>query len=99
MTPEVIRVLVREVARSPKIGNRVEEIRELFVALQRMIESAGARGEVRAGCDAQLAAWVVYGALEEILTGWVLAQLPAEEADVERAVATVVDVAYAGLAA
>jgi TetR/AcrR family transcriptional regulator, fatty acid metabolism regulator protein len=99
VTPELIRVLVREVARSPKIGNRVEEIRELFVALQRMIESACARGEVRAGCDAQLAAWVVYGALEEILTGWVLAQLPAGEADVERAIATVVDVAYAGLAA
>ena len=32
------------------------------------------------------AAWAVYGALEEILTGWVLGQLPAEEEDVERAV-------------
>jgi hypothetical protein len=41
----------------------------------------------------------VYGALEEILTGWVLGQLPAEEEDVERAVVTVVDVAHAGLAA
>jgi hypothetical protein len=41
----------------------------------------------------------VYGALEEILTGWVLGQLPSEEEDVERAVVTVVDVAYAGLAA
>ena len=40
----------------------------------------------------------VYGALEEILTGWVLGQLPGEEDDVERAVATVVDVAHAGLA-
>jgi ABC-type anion transport system duplicated permease subunit len=42
---------------------------------------------------------VVYGALEEILTGWVLGQLASEEEDVERAVVTVVDVAYAGLAA
>ena len=54
---------------------------------------------MRADCDPRLAAWVVYGALEEILTGWVLGQLPAEEEDVERAVATVVDVAHAGLAA
>jgi TetR/AcrR family fatty acid metabolism transcriptional regulator len=99
MTPELIRVLVREVARSPDVGNRVDEIGELFLALQRMIEAAAERGEVRAGCDAQLAAWAVYGAFEEILTGWVLGQLPAEEADVERAVVTVVDVAYAGLAA
>ena len=36
------------------------------------------------------AAWIVYGALEEILTGWVMGQLPdADEdvADAERAVA------------
>jgi AcrR family transcriptional regulator len=98
-TPELIRVLVREVARSPEVGNRVDEIHELFRALQRMIDTAQERGEVRAGCDSQIAAWAVYGAFEEILTGWVLGQLPAEPADVERAVATVVDVAYAGLAA
>ncbi|MFZ1879001.1 MAG: TetR/AcrR family transcriptional regulator [Gaiellaceae bacterium] len=99
VTPEVIRVLVREVARSPEVGNRVDEIRELFVTLERMIEAAKARGEVRAECDAQFAAWAVYGALEEILTGWVLGQLPGEEEDVERAVVTVVDVTYAGLSA
>jgi AcrR family transcriptional regulator len=99
LTPEVIRVLVREVARSPEVGNRVEEIRELFVVLERMIEAARERGEVRSNCDAQFAAWAVYGALEEILTGWVLGQLPAGELDVERAVATVVDVTYAGVAA
>jgi TetR/AcrR family transcriptional regulator, fatty acid metabolism regulator protein len=99
VTPDVIRVLVREVARSPEVGNRVDEIRDLFISLERMIEAAKTSGEVRAGCDAQFAAWAVYGALEEILTGWVLGQLPGEEDDVERAVATVVDVTYAGLAA
>jgi TetR/AcrR family fatty acid metabolism transcriptional regulator len=99
LTPELIRVLVREVARSPDVGNRVDEIGELFLALQRMIETAREQGEVRADCNGQIAAWVVYGALEEILTGWVLGQLPAGEADVERAVATIVDVTYAGLAA
>ena len=64
-----------------------------------MIESARERGEVRADCDPVLAAWIVYGSLEEILTGWVLGQLPGEEHDVERAVSTVVDVTHAGLAA
>ena len=99
VTPDLVRVLVREVARSPEVGDRVDEIRGLFSALQRIIEAAVERGEARADIDAAIAAWVVYGALEEILTGWVLGQLPAEEEDVERAVATVVDVAYAGLAA
>jgi AcrR family transcriptional regulator len=99
MTPELIAVLVREIARSPQVGNQVEEVRGVFHSLQRMIEAAQERGEVRADCNPRLAAWTVYGALEEILTGWVLGQLPAEEDDVERAVVTVVDVAYAGLAA
>ena len=99
VTPELVRVLVREVGRSPGVGDRVDEIRGLFAALERVIESARARGEARADVNPALAAWVVYGALEEILTGWVLGQLPDAEEDVERAVATVVDVAHAGLAA
>jgi TetR/AcrR family transcriptional regulator, fatty acid metabolism regulator protein len=97
--PELVRVLVREVARTPEVGDRVDEIRELFQVLQRMIEAARERGEVRADVNAQVAAWAIYGALEEILTGWVHGQLPGEEADVERAVGTVVDVAHLGLAA
>jgi AcrR family transcriptional regulator len=99
VTPDAIRVLVREVARSPQVGERVDEIRAVFLGLARMIESAQAQGEVREDCDPVLAAWVVYGSLEEILTGWVLGQLPGAERDVERAVSTVVDVTHAGLAA
>jgi len=99
VTPELVRVLVREVARSPEVGNRVDEIRGLFKALRRIVEAARDRGEVRADVDPAFASTAFYGALEEILTGWVLGQLPAEEEDVERAVVTVVDVANAGMAA
>jgi TetR/AcrR family fatty acid metabolism transcriptional regulator len=99
VTPDSIRVLVREVARSPEVGKRVDEIRDVFLGLMRMIDAAKQRGEVRSSCNPQVATFVVYGALEEILTGWVLGQIPGEEDDVERAVVSVVDVAYAGLAA
>jgi TetR/AcrR family transcriptional regulator, fatty acid metabolism regulator protein len=99
VTPDVIGVLVREIARSPQVGERVDEIGAVFRALQRMIDGGRGRGEVRADCDPTFATWAVYGALEEILTGWVLGQLPGEEEDVERAVGTVVDVAWAGLSA
>jgi TetR/AcrR family transcriptional regulator, fatty acid metabolism regulator protein len=99
IAPDSIRVLVREVARSPEIGERIDEIRHVFSGLTRMIEAGKARGEVRASCDPELATFVVYGALEEILTGWALGLIPGEEDDVERAVTTVVDVAHAGLAA
>ena len=99
IAPDSIRVLVREVARSPEIGERIDEIRDVFLGLTRMIDAAKARGEVRANCDPEVATFVVYGALEEILTGWALGLIPGEEEDVERAVTTVVDVAHAGLAA
>jgi TetR/AcrR family transcriptional regulator, fatty acid metabolism regulator protein len=99
VTPELVRVLVREVGRSPEVGERVDEIRGLFLALRRIIEAARDRGEVRADVDVGFAATAYYGALEEILTGWVLGQLPGEEEDVERAVVTVVDVTNAGMAA
>jgi AcrR family transcriptional regulator len=98
-TPELIGVLVREIARSPNVGETVDEISGVFRGLARMIEAARSRGEVRGDCDPTLAAWALYGSLEEILTGWVLGQLPGEEEDVERAIATVVAVASAGLAA
>ena len=98
-TPDLVRVLVLEIARSRGVGERVGEIRGTLASLERMIVAARDRGEVRAGCDAMFATWAVYGALEETLTGWVLGQLPAGEADVERAVSTVVDVVCAGLTA
>ncbi len=98
LTPELICVLVREIARSPHVGERVDEIAAVFATLERMIGTAKERGDVRSDCNVMFAAWAVYGALEEILTGWVLGQLPAEEEDVERAVSAVVDVTWAGLA-
>jgi AcrR family transcriptional regulator len=95
--PDLVRVLIREIARSPEVGKRIAEIGSVFVALGRMIERARERGEVRADIDPRLATFVFYGALEEILTGWVLGQLPGAEADVRQAVDTVVDVVVAGL--
>jgi TetR/AcrR family transcriptional regulator, fatty acid metabolism regulator protein len=99
LTPSLARVIIREIARSPEVNKRVEEIREVFVSLTRMIEKAQARGELRRELDPLLATWILYGALEEILTGWVLGQLPGDDEDVDRAVASVVDVFSAGMAA
>ena len=53
-----------------------------------------ARGELRSGLDPRLAAFVFYGALEEILTGWLLGELDADVAEAERAV---VDIVCGGL--
>ena len=97
-TPDLIRVLVREVARGPDLGARAGEIDSVLAPLTRMIERGARRGEVRTAVDARLAAVAFYGALEEILTGYVLDQLPSRADDVDRAIATVTDVVAAGLA-
>jgi TetR/AcrR family fatty acid metabolism transcriptional regulator len=95
--PDLVRVLVREVTRSPQVQREVAEIAEAFAAIERIVAAGQERGELRAGLEPRLAAVVLYGALEEILTGWVLGQLPGEEDDVRRAERTVVEILCGGL--
>jgi AcrR family transcriptional regulator len=97
--PDLVRVLVREVARSPQLGREVDEIAHAFAALERIVVRGQGRGELRSDVNPRLAAWVLYGALEEILTGWVFERLPADAADVEQAEQTVVSLLTDGLAA
>ena len=96
--PDLVRVLVREVARSPDLGRRVEAIGEAFEAIERIVERGQADGTFRPELDARLASWIFYGALEEILTGWVLGQLPDGDEEVARAERTVLDLVCGGLA-
>ena len=96
--PDLVRVLVREVARSPQLQEQVDEVREAFLVLQRVIERGQADGSFRADLDARFASWIVYGSLEELLTGWVLGQLPGGDEEVARAERTVVEVVCGGLA-
>ena len=74
--PNLVRLLVREITRSPHITDELDEISEAFKSLQRMIARGQAEGTFRADLDPQIAAWMLYGGLEEVLTGWVLGQLP-----------------------
>ena len=96
--PALVTVMVREVARSHELEAQVEDVREAFGIIQRVIEEGQATGAFRPDVDARLASWVVYGALEEILTGWVLGQLPDSEEDVAKAERTLIRIALHGLA-
>src|SRR3954464_13027126 len=74
--PDLVRLLVREITRSPHIQDELDEIGQAFASLQRIIRNGQEEGTFRADVDARIAAWMLYGALEEVLTGWVLGQLP-----------------------
>ena len=96
--PDLVRVLVREVTRSSHLQRRIEEIDAAFAGLERIIARGQADGEFRADLDPRMVSYVFYGALEEILTGWVLGQLEEDDAAVTRAETTVVEVICGGLA-
>jgi AcrR family transcriptional regulator len=98
--PDLVRVLVREVTRrGEQLQREVGEIALAFEALERIVKRGQESGAFRSDIDPRLAAWIVYGALEEILTGWVLGQLPSDEADVADAERAVVGVLAEGLRA
>ncbi|MCS7007148.1 MAG: TetR/AcrR family transcriptional regulator [Thermoleophilia bacterium] len=97
--PALVTVMVRDVARSARLERQLDEVREAFEILERIIREGQERGELRADIDPQLAAWIVYGGLEEVLTGWVLGGLRDRESDVETAERTAVALALRGLAA
>ena len=96
--PALVTVMVREVARSPQLQAQVEEVGEAFAIVQRVIEQGQREGTFRADVDARLASWILYGGLEEVLTGWVLGTLADGDAEVERAERTAIDLALRGLA-
>ena len=97
--PDLVRVLVREIGRSPQVQTKVDELGQAFTTIEHIVARGQKEGVFRTDLDAGLLSWIFYGGIEAILTGWVLGQLPREEEDVERAIATVVAVASAGLAA
>ena len=95
--PDLIRVLVREVARSPQLQSQAEAVGEALGVIERIVARGQEAGELRADLDARLSAWIVWGALEELLTGWVLGRLPDSDEDVTAAERTVVELLATGL--
>jgi AcrR family transcriptional regulator len=93
----LVRVLVREVTRSPHLSMEVDEVAGAFAAIERVVAKGQGEGELRERVDPRLAAVVVYGAVEEILTGWVLGQLPDSDDDIAAAERAVVSIVCDGL--
>jgi len=95
--PDLVRLLVREITRSPHIDDELDEIGQAFASLERIIRRGQDEGTFRPELDARLAAWMLYGALEEVLTGWVLGQLPDDPAGIAAAEREVTETIVGGL--
>ena len=96
--PDLVRVLVLEVTRSQLLAGEMDEIVASFSVIQAIVERGQADGSIRGDLDARLASYVFYGAIDELLTGWVLERLPDSDEDLARAEQTVVEIVAGGLA-
>lgn len=56
--PDLIRVLVREITRSPPLQDEVDEIGHAFAALERIIRRGQEQGQVRADLEPRVAGYV-----------------------------------------
>jgi TetR/AcrR family transcriptional regulator, fatty acid metabolism regulator protein len=97
--PDVVRVVVREIARSSEVQERAGELVKPIGAIRRIVERGQADGAFRRDLDAATAAVIFYGAIDELITGWVLGRLPGDEADVASAQRHIVEVLASGLSA
>jgi AcrR family transcriptional regulator len=95
--PDVVRVVIREFGRSPELAERIGELAQPIDVIQRVIARGIERGEFRQDIDPRVAATVVYGSIDELLTAWVLDRLPASEDDVAAAEKTFFEITLNGL--
>jgi len=98
--PRSMRVMILEVARTPAFRDSAKRnaFEEGIALTARLLEGARARGEVRDGIDPWLAAAMLFGAVEVLLTAFVLGTLDFEnEADVEKARKTAVEIFVGGV--
>ena len=94
--PDVVRVVIREFGRSPELSERIGDLAQPINSIARVIERGIERGEFK-NVDPRVAATVVYGSIDELLTAWVLDRLPSGEEDVAAAEQTLVEVSLRGL--
>jgi TetR/AcrR family fatty acid metabolism transcriptional regulator len=99
--PELMKVIIVEVTRAANSFGRTHlpEIRQAYESIARIVEGAQASGEFRGEVDPTFASMWFYGAIEQLLSGWVFELIPDGDADFERARRMVVETICDGLTA
>jgi TetR/AcrR family transcriptional regulator, fatty acid metabolism regulator protein len=78
--PDLMKVIIVEVTRAANTFGRthITKIREAYQLIAGIVATAQERGEFRTDITAQFAALAFYGAIEQVLTGWILGFVPEE---------------------
>jgi TetR/AcrR family fatty acid metabolism transcriptional regulator len=97
--PDVMKVIIVEVTRAANSfgDTHIGTIREAYDLIGGMIAKAQADGVFKGEIEARFAAMAFYGAIEQLLTGWIFDLLPQGEEHFERAKWLVVETVCGGL--
>jgi TetR/AcrR family transcriptional regulator, fatty acid metabolism regulator protein len=97
--PELMKVIIVEVTRAANSFGAVHlaKISEAYGQISGIVEQAQRRGEFRDTVSAQFAAMAFYGAIEQVLTGWIFGTLDEGDEAYERAKDYVVETICDGL--
>ena len=97
--PELMQVIIVEVTRAANSFGRTHlpEINRAYQSIAKIISDAQASGVFREDVDADLASMWFYGAIEQLLSGWVFELIPTDAASFERAREMVVETICGGL--
>ena len=97
--PELMKVIIVEVTRAANSfgDTHIGTIREAYELIGGMIAAAQESGQFKPEIDSRFAAMAFYGAIEQLLTGWIFGLLPQGPDDFERAKWEVVETVCGGL--
>lgn len=97
--PELMKVIIVEVTRAANSFGRVhlEKIEEAYTSIGRIVERAQQSGTFKRDISPEFAAMFFYGAIEQLLSGWIFDLLPRTEDEYERAKSLVVEAICGGL--
>jgi TetR/AcrR family transcriptional regulator, fatty acid metabolism regulator protein len=97
--PDVMKVIIVEVTRAANSFGQTHlgQIREAYELIGEIVEEAQKEGSFRPEIEPRFAAMAFYGAIEQLLTGWIFGLLPAGPEHFERAKWLVVETVCGGL--
>ena len=97
--PELMKVIIIEVTRAANSfgATHLPEIRRAYDAVARIVSEGQASGVFRPEVDPDFVGMWFYGAIEQLLSGWVFGLIPATDEEFERAQEMVVETLVCGL--
>jgi TetR/AcrR family fatty acid metabolism transcriptional regulator len=99
--PDLMKVIIVEVTRAANSFGRTHlpEIRRAYEMIAKIVADAQSSGDFRRDIDPEFASMWFYGAIEQLLSGWIFDLIPGGEENFDRAREMVVETICGGLEA